>query len=79
MPGFSAKHINGQVSFTYSGDLRECIDRAEKELKKKQESQEGVFLSWQYERAKKILDNYNRRIYDLENFIAIAKEELEKG
>ncbi len=35
MPGFRAKHKNGQVSFTYSGDLRECIDRAEKELKKK--------------------------------------------
>ena len=78
MAGFTAKHKNGRVSFTYRGDLQECIDKAEKELETKQGSQERVFLTWQYERAKKALDTYNRRIEDLKSFIPLAKEELER-
>lgn len=78
MPGFTAKHKNGRTSFTYSGDLKECIDKAEKELKVKQGSQEQLFLVWQHERAKKALDKYNQRIADLKNFIHLAKEELER-
>ena len=78
MAGFTAKHKNGRVSFTYSGDLQECIDKAEKELEAKQGSQEQVFLTWQYERAKKALNTYNRRIADLKDFIPLAKEELER-
>lgn len=48
------------------------------ELEKKQGGQEGVFLLWQYERAKKALNTHNRRIADLKDFIEIAKRELEK-
>ena len=40
--------------------------------------QEGMFLLWQYERAKKALNTYNRRIADLKDFIEVAKRELEK-
>lgn len=78
MARFTAKHKNGRTSFTYRGDLQECIDKAEKELETKQGSQERVFLMWQYERAKKALDTYNRRIEDLKDFIPLAKEELER-
>lgn len=78
MAGFTAKHKKGKTSFTYSGDLRECVEKAEKELEKKQGGQERVFLLWQYERAKKALNTYNRRIEDLKDFIEVAKQELEK-
>ena len=78
MAGFMAKHKKGYVSFTYRGDLRECIEKAEKELEEKQSGQEGTFLLWQYERAKKALNTYNRRIADLKDFIEVAKRELEK-
>ena len=78
MAGFTAKHKNGRVSFTYRGDLRECIDKAEKELETKQGSQEQLFLMWQYERAKKALETYNRRVADLKDFIPLAKEELKR-
>ena len=78
MARFTAKHKKGRVSFTYSGDLQECIDKAEKELEIKQGSQEQLFLIWQYGRAKKALDTYNRRIEDLKSFIPLAKEELER-
>ena len=33
---------------------------------------------WQYQRAKKALDTYNRRLEDLEDFIRTAKAEVEK-
>ena len=78
MEGFTAKHKKGNVSFTYRGDLRECIKKAEKELEKKQGGQEGMFLLWQYERAKKAFNTYNRRIAVLKDFFEVAKRALEK-
>lgn len=33
---------------------------------------------WQYERAKKALNTYNRRLADLKNFIEVAKLKFEK-
>lgn len=78
MAGFTAKHKKNKVSFTYTGDLQECINKAEKELETKRGSQEHVFLMWQYGRAKKELDKYNQRIEDLKSFIPLAREELER-
>lgn len=78
MAGFTAKHKKGRTCFSYRGDLQECIDKAEKELETKQGSQESMFLLWQYERAKKALDTYNKRIADLKEFIPLAKEELKR-
>lgn len=78
MAGFTAKHKKNRVSYTYSGDLRECIAKAEKELETKQGSQESMFLLWQYQKAKKALDTYNRRLEDLKGFISTAKAEVER-
>ena len=78
MTGFTAKHKKDRVSYTYRGDLQECIVKAEKELENKQGSQESMFLLWQYQRAKKALDTYNKRIEDLKGFIRTAKAEVER-
>lgn len=78
MAGFTTKHKKDRVSYTYSGDLREYIAKAEKELETKQGSQESMFLLWQYQRAKKALDTYNKRLEDLKGFIRTAKAEVER-
>lgn len=78
MAGMTAKHTKKGTSFTYRGDLQECIEKAEKELREKENSTQWLFLKWQYDNAKKALDTYNRRVRDLKDFIRLAKEELEK-
>lgn len=79
MAGMTAKHRkSGKVIYSISGDLEECIKKARKELRQKEDSEERTFLRWQYERAKKAHENYERRIKDLQGFIKLGTEELEK-
>lgn len=74
----ASKKKGGGVTYTYTGDLAECIEKAEKELKEKKGSQQQLFLLWQYQNAKKAHDNFNKRIADLEGFIRLGKEELKR-
>lgn len=78
MAGMRALHKKTGVTYKFSGDLRECISKAEKELKEKQESQERVFLRWQRDKAVKAFDAYEKRIGDLKDFIPLAKNEIAK-
>ena len=61
-----------------SGDLKETIEKAEKELKEKEGTTQWLFLKWQYDNARKAFEKYNRRLEDLKDFIKLAKEELAK-
>lgn len=79
MAGMRAIHKKNGTTFKYTGDLKEAIEKAEKELKEKDGTTQYVFLKWQYDNAKKALDAYNRRVDDLRKFIRLAKEELEKS
>lgn len=80
--GFSVKHkkSGGRLTrtFSYTGDLEKCIEDARKELEKKCNSQELIFLQWQAKRAKDALDRYETRITDLTDFIRLATQELAK-
>lgn len=78
MAGMKAKHTKDKVTYSYSGDLKEAIEKAEKELREKEGTTKWLFLKWQYDNAKKALDAYNRRVKDLKSFIELAKEELKK-
>lgn len=79
MEGMTAKHQkSGKVIYSISGDLEECIKKARKELRQKEDSEERTFLRWQYEKAKKAHESYERRIEDLKGFIKLGTEEIEK-
>lgn len=79
MAGMTAKHQkSGKVIYSFSGDLEECIQKARKELRQKEDSEERTFLRWQHEKAKKAHETYERRIEDLKGFIRLGTEELEK-
>ena len=58
--------------------MAESIQKARKELRQKEESEERNFLKWQYEKAKKAYETYERRIDDLQGFIRLGTEELER-
>lgn len=78
MAGMRAVHKKNGITFKYSGDLKETIEKAEKELKEKEGTTQWLFLKWQYDNARKAFEKYNRRLEDLKDFIKLAKEELAK-
>ena len=78
MAGMRAVHKKSGTTFKFTGDLKEAVEKAEKELKEKDGTTQWLFLKWQYDNAKKALDTYNRRLSDLRDFIRLGKEELEK-
>lgn len=79
MAGMRAKHQkSGKVTYTFSGGLAESIQKARKELRQKEESEDRKFLKWQHEKAKKAHETYERRIDDLQGFIKLGTEELER-
>ena len=45
------RNKNGVV-FSFTGELQDALEAARKELDKKVQSQERVFLQWQFEKAK---------------------------
>ena len=77
MAGMRAVHKKSGTTFKFTGDLKEAVEKAEKELKEKDGTTQWLFLKWQYDNAKKALDSYNRRLSDLRDFIRLGKEELE--
>jgi hypothetical protein len=76
--GMTAKHRKGGVTYTISGGLAVAIEKSKKELEKKQDSQERMFLKWQYEKSKRAYETYEKRIKDLEEFIPFAEEKLKE-
>ena len=67
-----------KITYNYDGNLEATLENSKKELEKKSESQERVFLLWQYQKAKKAYEAYERRINDLKGFIELAEKELKK-
>ena len=79
MAGIKAKKSKGGgTTFTFSGELSDAIETAERELREKENSQKRVFLKWQRDNAVKAYENYEKRIDDLRDFIPLAKKELKK-
>lgn len=62
MAGMRAVHKKNGTTFKYSGDLKETIEKAEKELKEKEGTTQWLFLKWQYDNARKAFEKYNRRL-----------------
>lgn len=74
-----AIHGKGYVTYRFSGDLNTEINKCEKELVKLQNSSERTFIMWQYNKAKKERDSYERRIDDLKGFVRMARQKIENG
>lgn len=74
----TTKRTKDKKTYMYTGSLEAAVENSKEELRKKRESQERVFLKWQYDKAKKAYEAYERRITDLKNFIELGEEEIQK-
>lgn len=72
------KRKKDQKVYSYSGDLKEEIEKAKAEYEKKKDAQERLFLLWQFQKAKKAHEAYEQRIADLKGFIELAEETLKE-
>ena len=54
------KRKKDQKVYSYSGDLREEIEKAKAEYEKKKDAQERIFLLWQFQKAKKAHEAYEQ-------------------
>ena len=78
--GMTAKRTKNGIVYSFTGELQDALEAAQKELAKRVQPQERVFLQWQFDKAKKARDNYEKRISDLQGFIRLALKEIaEKG
>ena len=80
MAGMTVKRDkkNNRVTYRFKHSLRDALENSEQELERKSKSKDREFLKWQYEKAKKAYEAYERRIEDLKGFIELAKEEIDK-
>lgn len=74
----TTKRAKNRITYQFTGSLEAAEENAKEELKQKSESQERVFLKWQYDKAKKAYEAYERRIADLKEFIRLVEEEKQK-
>lgn len=74
----TTKRTKDKVTYQFTQNLEAAVKNSKEELVKKKDSQERVFLKWQYERAKRAYEAYERRIKDLEGFIELAEKEKQK-
>lgn len=70
----TTKRTKNKITYQFTGSLEAAERNAKEELKQKSESQERVFLKWQYDKAKKAYEAYERRIADLKGFINLVEE-----
>lgn len=75
---YHIKETKDSRSFTYSGELREAIAKAEKDLQKEKENKEIEYWKWIEIKANKAITAHKNKIERIEHFLAVAKRELEK-
>ena len=74
----TTKRTKDSITYQFAGKIEEAVENAKEELKRKSESQERVFIKWEYDKAKKAYEAYERRISDLKGFIVLAEKERQK-
>ena len=75
---YKIRETKNMRHFTYSGNLEDAIEKAERDLQKEKENKEIAQWYWLHEKAKKAISAHNKKIANIEAFIRCAEEEQEK-
>ena len=75
---YKIRETKNMRHFTYSGNLKDAIEKAKRDLQKEKENKEIAQWYWLYEKAKKAINTHNKKIANIEAFIRCAEEEQEK-
>lgn len=75
---YKIRETKNMRHFTYSGNLKDAIEKAKRDLQKEKENKEIAQWYWLYEKAKKAINTHNKKIANIEAFIRCAEEEQNK-
>lgn len=59
---YKIRETKNMRHFTYSGNLEDAIEKAERDLQKEKENKEIAQWYWLYEKAKKAISAHNKEI-----------------
>ena len=76
---YKIRETKNMRHFTYSGNLKDAIEKAKRDLQKEKENKEIAQWYWLYEKAKKAINTHNKKIANIEAFIRCAEEEQDEA
>ncbi len=75
---YHIKETKDKYIFSYSGDLTEALAKAERDLKTALNDPDIEKWAWIKDKAEKAMKANGRRVRKLQEFIKVAKQQLEK-
>lgn len=73
---YHIKETKNTYSFSYSGDLREAVDKAKKDLNRELNNKDLAYWAWIKEKAEKAIKANANKIRRIQAFIECAEKEL---
>ena len=74
---YHIKETKDRYRFSYSGDLKEALEKAHKDLQKEKENQDIAYWEWVRKKAESAIAAHEKRIARIKAFIKCAEQELE--
>lgn len=62
---YKIRETKNMRHFTYSGNLKDAIEKAKRDLQKEKENKEIAQWYWLYEKAKKAINTHNKKIANI--------------
>lgn len=76
---YHIKETKNNYSFSYSGDLKEALEKARKDLQKEKENQDIAHWEWIRKKAASAILAHERKIARLKAFIKCAEQNLKES
>lgn len=71
---YKIRETKNMRHFTYSGNLEDAIEKAERDLQKEKENKEIAQWYWLYEKAKKLLAHITRKLPTLRRLYGVQRK-----
>lgn len=75
---YHVKETKNFYKLSYSGDLKEAMEKAQKDLKKEEANQEIGYWRWIRKKAESVILTHEKKIKRIEAFIRAAEKEIQK-
>ncbi len=76
---YHIKEIKNSYRFSYSGDLKEALEKARKDLQKEKENPDIAYWEWIRKKAASAILAHERKAERIEAFIRCAEQNLKES
>lgn len=75
---YHVKETKNVYKLSYRGDLKEAMEKAQKDLEKEEANQEIGYWRWIRKKAESVILTHEKKIKRIKAFIQAAEEEIQK-